>query len=400
MDTLEMTAPLARKLRAELPAVASVAAAAVIDEVPGYRDLRGPEGATLDESMELALRGFLSVASRSTTTDAAAPLKPALDAAYHLGRGEVRSGRTMDVLLAAFRVGARVAWREWSRVAIAAGAAPEWLAQFAELNFAYIDELSAASVAGYADELGTQDRARQRALERFTRRLLVGGAADALQAEADRAGWQPPAALSAVVLPAARSRGIRALVDRRTLQLADDLPNNETGEDLQVLLVPTVDDGERERLKRSLTGRDAIVGPQRPWTDAGLSYVRALQVRALGPNPPDGDVIDADDYLIDLVIGSDAEALRELRAQVLAPLASLRPTAAEKLTETLRAWLLLQGRRDDVAAALFIHPQTVRYRMGQLRELYGTRLEDPEMVLAATIALGTAGEPGRGSALD
>ena len=42
---------------------------------------------------------------------------------------------------------------------------------------------------------------------------------------------------------------------------------------------------------------------------------------------------------------------------------------------------------DDVAAALFVHPQTVRYRMGQLRELYGDRLEDPDTVRDLTLAL-------------
>ncbi|WP_238694540.1 helix-turn-helix domain-containing protein [Nocardioides daphniae] len=60
----------------------------------------------------------------------------------------------------------------------------------------------------------------------------------------------------------------------------------------------------------------------------------------------------------------------------------------EKLVETLRAWLLHQGRRDAVAATLFVHPQTVRYRMGQLREAYGEELDDPEFVRRATIALG------------
>ena len=64
------------------------------------------------------------------------------------------------------------------------------------------------------------------------------------------------------------------------------------------------------------------------------------------------------------------------------------PATAEKLTETLRAWLLHQGRRDAVAEELFVHPQTVRYRMGQLRELFGDDLEDPATVLALVIALG------------
>ena len=53
---------------------------------------------------------------------------------------------------------------------------------------------------------------------------------------------------------------------------------------------------------------------------------------------------------------------------------------------------LHHGHRDAMAAALFVHPQTVRYRMTQLRELYGNRMEDPATVLAITVALG-ATEP-------
>jgi DNA-binding PucR family transcriptional regulator len=65
----------------------------------------------------------------------------------------------------------------------------------------------------------------------------------------------------------------------------------------------------------------------------------------------------------------------------------VRPASAEKLTATLAAWLRHQGRREEIAAALFVHPQTVRYRLGQLRSLYGERLTDPDFVRDATIAL-------------
>ncbi len=34
-----------------------------------------------------------------------------------------------------------------------------------------------------------------------------------------------------------------------------------------------------------------------------------------------------------------------------------------------------------------MHAQTVRYRMGQLRELYGDRLDDPQVVLELLLAL-------------
>jgi DNA-binding PucR family transcriptional regulator len=87
------------------------------------------------------------------------------------------------------------------------------------------------------------------------------------------------------------------------------------------------------------------------------------------------------------VLHADEDALADLRARALAPLDDQKPSAREKLADTLRAWLLHQGRRHDVAAALFVHPQTVRYRMGQLRDLYGDRLEDPDTVLALTLAL-------------
>jgi DNA-binding PucR family transcriptional regulator len=36
---------------------------------------------------------------------------------------------------------------------------------------------------------------------------------------------------------------------------------------------------------------------------------------------------------------------------------------------------------------LFVHPQTVRYRMGRLRELYGDRLTDPDTVRELLVAL-------------
>ena len=40
-----------------------------------------------------------------------------------------------------------------------------------------------------------------------------------------------------------------------------------------------------------------------------------------------------------------------------------------------------------VAAELDVHPQTVRYRVKQLRELFGERLEDPEARFELSLAL-------------
>jgi DNA-binding PucR family transcriptional regulator len=122
---------------------------------------------------------------------------------------------------------------------------------------------------------------------------------------------------------------------------------------------------------------------------AESSYRRALRARDLSAADAE-DVIDTDDHLVELVLTADREAADDLRRQALAPLAELRATTAERLAETLRSWLLHQGRRDAVAADLFVHAQTVRYRMTQLRELYGDRLDDPRTVLELTVALGVS----------
>ena len=125
-----------------------------------------------------------------------------------------------------------------------------------------------------------------------------------------------------------------------------------------------------------------LIGSARPWLEVRSSYDRALRVHTLGLGA------DTEEHLAELVLTADPSAYADLRARVLAPLDQLRDSSAEKLTETLRSWLLHHGRRDAVAAELFVHPQTVRYRMGQLREVFGDRLEDPRSVLELTIALG------------
>lgn len=380
---------IAETMRADLPAVAEATVAAIVVEVPSYADaFAGDMGRTIENAVRLALGGFLELAAASGGADAATPIEPALDGAYALGRGEARSGRSMDALLGAYRVGARVAWRHMSAGAVAAGLTVEQLARFAELVFAYIDQLSASSVAGHSDELATSGRVRQRYLERLGQRLLAGSSADDLADAAVRADWEPPRTLTAVVLPQSRARGALALLDPRTLQPGEDVPALDPSSDLTVLLVPDADGRARPALIHALDGREAVVGPPRPWAEVHASYARARRAAALGMTPDGPAPLDTQLRLAELVLRADDDALADLRTQVLAPLDDLGPAPREKLTDTLRSWLLHHGRRDRIAAELFVHPQTVRYRMGQLRELFGDRLEDPRTVLELTLALG------------
>ena len=81
----------------------------------------------------------------------------------------------------------------------------------------------------------------------------------------------------------------------------------------------------------------------------------------------------------------------QLARDRLAPLGELSAGARERLTATLEVWLAEQGRLSAVADRLGIHPQTVRYRVARLRDLFGERLEDPEERFWLDVALRARG---------
>ncbi len=381
---LDLAPGVAAALEAVLPRMAERAVAAIVAEVPAYTDpFQGRMGQNIENAVQASVRAFLRLATRRADES---ELTAVLNAAYELGRGESRSGRSIDALLAAFRVGARESWRELSSAAVESGLPAETVALFAEMVFAYIDELSASSVSGHADEQATAGRVRQRYLDRLLRQLLGGDSPESLREAADRAGWALPSTLTAVLLPPAQIRGLTSVLSSEPLQAVDDLPELDSDEGWAVVLAADVDGTRRPALISALAGRRAIVGPARPWYLAQISYRRAVRSRHLAVAEA---VLDTDEHLVDLVIGADREALSDLRRRVLAPLSEVRDNTADRLAETLRSWLLNQGQRDAVAADLHVHPQTVRYRMGQIRELYGDRLHDPKTILELTVALGT-----------
>lgn len=382
---LELGGEVVAALQAVLPRMAELTIAAIIDEVPAYTDpFRGRMGQNIETAVQASLGAFLRLAARGGESDSG--LSGALGGAYELGRGEAREGRSIDALLAAYRVGARVAWQELSATALDADLSASTIARFAELVFAYIDELSASSVSGHTDELATAGRVRQRHLDQLLRQLLAGENPEILLAAAEMAAWSPPDSLTAVLTPAAQMQHLATLLRPGSLQAADELPGLDPTESWAVILVPDADGYRRPALLAALSGRRAVVGPPRPWLNVKSSYLRAVRARHLAGDG--NDVVDTDEHLTHLVLSADPESLEDLRQRVLAPLAGSGPRAAERLAETLRSWLLHQGRREAVAADLFVHPQTVRYRMNQIRAAYGDKLDDPETILELTVALG------------
>lgn len=159
--------------------------------------------------------------------------------------------------------------------------------------------------------------------------------------------------------------------------------------------------GRLRALERSLRGTCAVLGPSVPLERVPESLERARELAELvrsGAVPGEG-LVRWDDHLLALLLSRDTALMSAMARARLAPLAGLRPHQRERMAQTLLAWLEAGSNANEAAERLRIHPQTVRYRMRRLEELFGARLRDPgerfelELVLRARRLPGTVEDP-------
>jgi hypothetical protein len=378
----DLPAELADAIEPELPAATEEILATIAAEVPEYaRPLEGSFGVGIRTGVTEALRQFVAL-----IRDPDAGREAGRDVYVGLGRGELRQGRTLDSLQSAYRVGARVAWRRISAAARRQGADPEQLGLLAEAIFAYIDELSADSVEGYAQAQREQEGERQRRRRGLLALLLRDPPPEEpeLRAAAQAAGWRLPRS----AVPLAVAEADLARVGRRLP--ADALVGSVDG--LGCALVPWAASASRAELERATESVTAALGPSAPRDALGSSWelakaaLRAAEAGAIDAPSP----IVAERHLADLLIlesGGLAERLAQAR---LAPLAELTPAAQARMEETALAYVQQGGNAAAMARALHLHPQTIRYRLTRLRELFGDRLDDPDGRFELELALRSA----------
>jgi hypothetical protein len=243
----------------------------------------------------------------------------------------------------------------------------------AEALFAYIDELSAASAEGHAQEQSRRAGEREARRRGLLERLLTAPppAPDEVAELASAAEWSPPARVAALAWAA--DDGER--VARRLPPDALEAPWDDA---LVALLGDPEAPGLAEVLTRALEDRSAALGPGVEVERAGESARRALATLRLGVR----GLRHARDLAPELLLAADPAVAGDL-----APLDQLRPTARARLTATLAAWLEHQGDVRATAEALHVHVQTVRYRLAQLREVFGDALDDGRARLELALAL-------------
>jgi hypothetical protein len=360
---------VAAPLRPRVPTLVDEVIDAVQTAVPDYEAL----DPAVTRGVHVALDGFLDLVEAGDDTRL-----PGRDVYERFGQAEARNGRSLEALLAAYRAGARVAWRGFAEAGHEAGVDPEALYTLAEAIFAYIDEISAASAEGHAREQSAAAREQQERRRRLVDALLREPQPAELAQLAQAAGWELPARVAALAFDGdAPDR-----VDARLGAFA--LVARIEGIGWAFVSDPFAP-GRRAELERALGGAGAAIGPEVAAAETARSARRARLALGL----VDGLVV-ADEHLLDLILGRDGELSRELAERRLAPLDALPAAARERLLDTLQAWLDAHGEARPAALALHVHVQTVRYRLGQLRDLLGDSLDDPDARLELALALRVA----------
>jgi hypothetical protein len=373
---------LADAIEPELHEATEEILATIAREVPEYaRPLEGAFGVAMGTGVSEALRQFVAL-----IRDPEAGRDPGRDVYVGLGRAELREGRTLDALQSAYRVGARVAWRRVSAAARRQGADPEELGLLAEAIFAYIDELSADSVEGYAQAQREDEGERQRRRRELLGLLLREPLAEEseVRSAAQEAGWRLPRSAA----PLAMAEADIARVGRRLS--ADALVASVGGVGCALVSGAGGPSGRAE-LERATGGITAALGPTVPRSELpGAWSLASAALRALEAGAIHGEGLTlAEDHIPEMLLfesGGLAERLAERR---LAPLDELTPAGRARMEETALAFVQHGGNAAAMARALHLHPQTVRYRLGRLRELFGDSLADPDARFELELALRT-----------
>lgn len=366
-------------------------AGAVTEATPAFADIDDPKfERDVLTAVRVALERFLDLVG----TD-----EPALPPRFRevfvgLGAAEAREDRGPEALLAALRMASRVMLRRAAEaLALLRPVRAEELIDLADAVSAYVDELAAAGTDGFAlqlrEQAGEGDRRRRRLGELLLRGNAPAGVALAAAAEI---GWRRLDEVVPVLLPLDQAR------DARFRHGAEGVVVERERD--AVLLLRAGPRAARARLAEALAGRAAVVGPTLAWAQVPEAVRLAELTAGLtggltagltgGTAASRREPVFADDHLAALALRGEPGALAVLSTRRLAPLAGLRDAQRQRLLQTLHSWLRHWGSRTEMAAELFVHPQTVSYRLKRLRELLGDDLDDPAARFELLLVLAAA----------
>jgi hypothetical protein len=203
--------------------------------------------------------------------------------------------------------------------------------------------------------------------------LLRGDSSDVLASRAAALGWAdaPPVTVVVGRSPGGDITAVLHSVYRAARRGRVEVIGGVHGDRLVVVLGGAADPlAAAGHLAASFGEGPIVVGPAVPSLDQATESARAALAgfRAARAWPGAPSPVAADDLLPERALAGDSEARRALRHDVYGALTR----AGGGLLETLDAFFAAGGVLESAARELFVHPNTVRYRLKRVAEV--TRL--------------------------
>lgn len=275
--------------------------------------------------------------------------------------------------------------------AIPSLATPEEQAPLRESVLRYSREVAFAAAQVYAEAAEARGAWDARSEALVVDALLRGEVDEATRSRAAALGWATGTASVAVVgsAPAGEPLAVVDTVARAARAAGTQvLAGVQDGRLSALVAVPPEEPDAVALVGRLLAafGPGAVVvGPPAADLSAAARSVRAAAAGArAAPAWPDCPrPVTSHDLLPERALDGDIEARDALGRHVSERLAE----GGAVLLETLRAYLEQTGSLEGTARALFVHPNTVRYRLRRVSELTGYAPTEPRDAFTLRLAL-------------
>jgi carbohydrate diacid regulator len=367
-----------------------------------------PQRSAIARACEAGLDLFLAAAR-----DARPATNEELRRVAQLGILQARSSQSVEPILAAYRIAARVAWD-----AILAAwrghpeATPEAIMLTANYVFTALDQVAAEVTKTYLHAREQHMQRGTRAQARLFHALISDNFDSELELQKQALALNMPIVPTGYVVAVCKlivsnrdgERGGQALAEvAASLEVPRGAIHHATDPSTLVVLWPAesvanVDSAHQfvSRLQEEAVQRSGAV---RARVRAGIggyhpglrgisrSYLEAQQAIEAGRKlRPEAVVHRHDELIPHLVLAQNPRLAERFVAHSLGRLTDPKLRNRGQLLETLDAYLVL-GSVKDAAAALGLHRHTVLYRLDKLRELLGGDLEVPATRLRLQFAL-------------
>ena len=367
-----------------------------------------PQRDAIARACEAGLDLFLA-----TAREARPATQEELRRVAQLGILQARSSQSVEPILAAYRMAARVAWDEILRAWRGhADATPEAIMLVANYVFAALDQVAAEVTKTYLHAREQHMQRGTRAHARLFHALISDNFDSELELQRQALAINTPLSAAGYVAVVCKlvmgnrdgERGGQALAEvaeslevrRGGLLLATDpstlaiLWPAESVADVESArhFVAELQDQVAQRAGQLGARVRAGIGGYHPGLHGvARSYLEAQQAFEAGRKlRPDSVMHGHDEVIPQLVLAQNPILAERFVTHSLGRLLDPKVRNREQLLETLEAYLA-KGSVKDAASELGLHRHTVLYRLGKLKELLGGDLDLPATRLRLQLAL-------------